>query len=143
MSVPTPSSVSTSSNKACSTRPSIICTVFTPLLAASRAELILGSIPPLNVPSPTNSSICFGVKPVNKLPALSKTPGVLVSRISFSAPKIWLFTCHYIGIDIKGFAMFTHTNWRHHGYEITTIQKINNARVNGCNFTHLTNINHF
>src|SRR5690606_33900228 len=51
MSVPTPSSVSTSNRSACSTRPSMICTDFTPLRAASRAELILGSMPPDSVPS--------------------------------------------------------------------------------------------
>src|SRR5690242_2163564 len=38
MSVPTPSSVRISSNSACSTRPSMMCTDFTPLRAASSAE---------------------------------------------------------------------------------------------------------
>jgi len=37
ISVPTPSGVSTSSSSACSTRPSMMCAVFTPLLTASTA----------------------------------------------------------------------------------------------------------
>src|SRR5487761_2001295 len=61
MSVPTPSSVRISSNSACRTRPSMICTERTPLRAASSAELIFGNMPPDKVPSATSSSICEGV----------------------------------------------------------------------------------
>src|SRR3989338_8068170 len=85
ISVPTPSSVRISSSSACSTRPSMICTDFTPLRAASSAEPIFGNMPPDNVPSATRLSMSFGVKPESRLPSLSSTPGVLVSSTSFSA----------------------------------------------------------
>ena len=55
--VPTPSSVNTSNKSACCTLPSIMWTLLTPPLAASSAELILGSIPPDKVPSSTSLSI--------------------------------------------------------------------------------------
>src|SRR5205823_5099405 len=83
--VPTPSSVSTSRRSACGTRPSMMCTLFTPLRAASSAEPIFGIMPPEITPFATRSSIFFGVSPVSSLPALSSTPGVLVSTTSFSA----------------------------------------------------------
>jgi len=68
-----------------STRPSMMCTLFTPPRAASRADPILGSMPPDSVPSATSASILLGVSPVSSLPFLSNTPGVLVSTTSFSA----------------------------------------------------------
>src|SRR5690606_41199045 len=49
--VPTPWSVRISSSRQCGTRPSTMWTEFTPLRAASRAEEILGSMPPEIVPS--------------------------------------------------------------------------------------------
>src|SRR5688500_324542 len=85
MSVPTPWSVRTSSNRALGTRPSMIWTLCTPLRAASSAEPILGSMPPEITPFATSSSILRGVSPVRSLPSLSSTPGVLVSTTSFSA----------------------------------------------------------
>src|SRR5688500_12231621 len=66
MRVPTPWSVSTSSSSALGTPPSMMCTLRTPLRAASSAEPILGSMPPEITP-------------------LASTPGVLVSTTSFSA----------------------------------------------------------
>jgi hypothetical protein len=42
MSVPTPWSVRTLEQQACGTRPSMMCTLFTPLRAASSAEPIFG-----------------------------------------------------------------------------------------------------
>ena len=63
----------------------MMCTLFTPLRAASSAEPIFGSMPPEITPFATRSSIFFGVSPVSSLPALSSTPGVLVSTTSFSA----------------------------------------------------------
>src|SRR5450756_2216951 len=58
--VPTPSWVRISSNSACCTRPSMICTERTPPRAASSAEAILGNIPPDSVPSATSPSISLG-----------------------------------------------------------------------------------
>ena len=63
----------------------MMCTLFTPLRAASSAEPIFGSMPPETTPFATRSSIFFGVSPVSSLPALSSTPGVFVSTTSFSA----------------------------------------------------------
>src|SRR5262245_41411982 len=85
ISVPTPWSVSTSSSRALGTRPSMMCTLFTPLRAASSAEPILGSMPPEMTPFATRSSMRRGVSPVRSFPSLSSTPGVLVSTTSFSA----------------------------------------------------------
>src|SRR4051812_24097416 len=85
MSVPTPWSVSTSRSSACGTRPSMMCTLLTPLRAASSAEPIFGIMPPEMTPLDTRSSIFFGVRPVSSLPSLSSTPGVLVRTTSFSA----------------------------------------------------------
>src|SRR6185295_121491 len=85
ISVPTPWSVSTSRSSALGTRPSMMCTAFTPLRAASSAEPILGSMPPEMTPFATRSSMRRGVSPVRSLPSLSRTPGVLVSTTSFSA----------------------------------------------------------
>ena len=53
--------------------------------AASSAEAILGSMPPLSVPSSNIASIWRAVRSVSSLPSLSSTPGVLVSITSFSA----------------------------------------------------------
>jgi len=63
----------------------MMCTLFTPLRAASSAEAILGSMPPDRAPEATIASISRGVTPVSRLPFSSNTPGVLVSSISFSA----------------------------------------------------------
>src|SRR3990167_7095878 len=76
---------STSSSSACGTRPSMMCTALTPLLAESSAPAILGIMPPLIVPSSTSSSMRRGVSSVKSLPSLSSTPGMLVSISSFSA----------------------------------------------------------
>src|SRR6266704_1036426 len=83
--VPTPSLVSTSSSSACSTRPSMICELFTPFFTASSAEPIFGSIPPWIVPSANNASISLAESPVSSFPCLSSTPTVLVISTSFSA----------------------------------------------------------
>src|SRR4051794_35498020 len=88
MRVPTPWSVRTSRRSACGTRPSMMCTLFTPLRAASTAEPIFGSMPPEMTPFETRSSIFFGVRPVNSFPCLSRTPGVFVITTSFSAASI-------------------------------------------------------
>src|SRR5689334_1481124 len=88
MRVPTPWSVRTSRSSACGTRPSMMCTLFTPLRAASSADPILGSMPPEITPLLTRSSIFLGVRPVSSLPCLSSTPGVLVMTTSFSARRI-------------------------------------------------------
>ena len=69
------------------TRPSMMWTALTPLRAASRAEAILGNMPPDKVPSANSASISRALKSVSKLPALSSTPGVLVNNTSFSAFK--------------------------------------------------------
>ena len=74
-----------SSNKAWGTRPSMICTDATPLFAASSADAILGNMPPDKVPSANIASISRAERSVSRLPALSSTPGVLVSSSSFSA----------------------------------------------------------
>src|SRR5690606_28522744 len=86
--VPTPWSVRISSNMQCSTRPSTICTELTPFFAASSADEIFGSMPPLMVPSANSSSMLDAVRPVSRLPFLSSTPGVFVIMISFSACMI-------------------------------------------------------
>ncbi|CKS20732.1 Uncharacterised protein [Mycobacterium tuberculosis] len=63
----------------------MMCTAFTPLLAASSAPSIFGSMPPEMVPSANRSSISRALRLVSSLPSLSSTPGVLVSSMSFSA----------------------------------------------------------
>ena len=60
-------------------------TAFTPDLAASSADEILGSIPPEIVPSAKSASTWAAVSPVSSRPDLSSTPAVLVSSTSFSA----------------------------------------------------------
>ncbi len=69
-------------------RPSMMCTVFTPDLAASSADEIFGSMPPEMVPSANISSISRADRSVTRLPCLSCTPAMLVIMISFSAFRI-------------------------------------------------------
>ena len=54
-------------------------------LGGVQRAAILGNMPPEMVPSANSSSMRRAVRSVSRLPALSSTPGVFVSSISFSA----------------------------------------------------------
>src|SRR6267142_1782094 len=87
-SVPTPRSVKSSASTLCATRPSTMCTAFTPSASAVRMACALTCIPPLMAPAwPSMASRSPWRIWEMRLPSPSRMPATSVRKMRRSAPQ--------------------------------------------------------
>ena len=128
--VPTPWSVMISSSRQWSTRPSTMCTEFTPALAASSADEIFGSMPPEIVPSANRSSIWRAREPGQQIAALVEHPGRVGEQHQLlGLEHLGNLAGDDVGIDVVGLALFAGADRRDHRDEAVRGQGLDDAGV--------------
>ena len=129
ISVPTPWLVRISSSSACSTRPSMMCTLFTPLRAASSAELIFGSMPPESVPSATSVVDLLGREAGQQLAVLVEHARRIGEQHQlFGLQDLGELAGDDVGVDVVGFAVLADADRRDHRDEVAGVEQRDQRR---------------